>query len=325
MIAEGQRVREFEQAVSNHLNLPGGVATSSGTSALYLGLLGLSVGSGDEVILPTYVCRSVWDAVRATGATPVLCDVGEDWCVNIETVRPHLTARTKAIVVVHTFGIMSDVGPICTLGPPVIEDCCQAFGAKLDDRRAGTFGSLCVLSFHATKLLTTGEGGMVLARDHGLLLKLRDLKQGRSGRWSVRFRHPMTDLQAALGLSQLNQYRSFLARRKFIAGYYFTQLTGLPIRLPVSVRGRSIFFRFPLRVHGDFQRFRDSFLANGIQVRQGVDMLLHRWTEAEANGFPGAEQCFAETLSIPLYPAMNDEECEWVMKSCRHIFAAEGS
>ena len=320
MLAEGQRVKAFEQAVSEHLGLLGGVAASSGTGALCLGLLGLEVGSGDQVILPTYVCRSVWDAVRSTGATPVLCDVGEDWCMNVGTVRPRLTVRTKAIVVVHPFGIMSEVDPLCALGLPVIEDCCQAFGAQRGDRRAGTFGKLCVLSFHATKLLTTGEGGMVLTRDRTLLEKLRDLKQGGSGGPGVRFRHPMTDLQAALGLSQLKQYGGFLARRKSIAGYYFAQLTGLPVRLPTSVRDRSIFFRFPLRVQGDLQRFRESFLADGIQVRQGVDMLLHRWAGGEPNAFPGAERCFAETLSIPLYPAMSDEECEQVVGSCRRIF-----
>lgn len=321
MIAEGAIVQQFEKAVSNFLGLSGGITTSCGTGALFLALKALDIGYGDEIILPTYVCRSVWDAVSWTGATPVLCDVRDDWCMNNETVKPQITRATKAIIVVHPFGIVADVQSIRCLEIPLIEDCCQAFGAKnAEDVMAGTVGKLCILSFHATKLLTAGEGGMVLTDDSKLLEKLRSLKYGKLSELVVRYRQPMTDLQAALGLSQLARYESFLNRRRAIADYYFSQLKDLPVRLPYSVRARSIFFRFPLGVRRHFEMVQASFNLEGVQVRRGIDTVLHRQIGIETKNFPGAEKCFAETLSIPIYPALTDENIAHIVDACCRIF-----
>jgi UDP-4-amino-4-deoxy-L-arabinose-oxoglutarate aminotransferase len=316
MIAEGTMVEKFEQAISQYLGLLGGVAASSGTDALFLAMKALEIRSGDEVIIPTYVCRSVWDAVKLTGAEPILCDIGEDWCINHDTVKPHITRRTKAIIVVHTFGIMADVEPIGKIGIPVIEDCCQSLGVKADGIMAGTFGLLCVLSFHATKLLTTGEGGMVLTEDGDLLEKLIGLKYGGKRPYAIRYRKPLSDLQAALGMSQLAQYDDFLHRRKLIADYYFRELKNLVVGLPHHIRDRSVFFRYPLRVDRDFKQLRTSFDAEGIQVRRGVDTLLHRLFKAETGTFPTAENYFKETLSIPLYPALTRKESKRIVNSC---------
>jgi len=323
MVAEGNLVRRFEHRISQYLNLLGGVATSSGTDALYLALRALEIGDDDEVIIPTYVCRAVWDAVKATGALPVLSDIGEDWCMNLNTIRPWITKRTKAIIVVHTFGIMADVAPICDLGIPIIEDSCQAFGVKIGGELGRTLGKLCVLSFHATKLLTTGEGGMVLTNDEDLLKRLRGFKESKGIPSTIRYRQPMSDLQAALGLSQFARYEEFLDRRSFIADYYLTHLKGFPIKLPHHVRDRSIFFRFPVRVRGNFEKLRKLFNSEGVQVRHGVDTLLHRLFEIESKRFPMAEEYFRETLSIPIYPALKRKELEWVVKSCQHILAGK--
>ncbi|MBD0370357.1 MAG: DegT/DnrJ/EryC1/StrS aminotransferase family protein [Pyrinomonadaceae bacterium] len=320
MIAEGALVREFEEAMSRYLGLRGGVAAPSGTSALFLALKALGVGAGDEVIIPTYTCRSVWDAVRATEASAVLCDITDDWCMSAETIRPHVSKQTKAIVLVHTFGIMAEVDEVCALGIPVIEDCCQSLGAKSGECIAGTKGDLCVLSFHATKLLTTGEGGMALANDEKLLRKLRALKQGEDGPLMLRYRQPLTDLQAALGLSQLGNYDNFLQRRHVIAEQYFIELEGLPVELPQAVKGRSIFFRFPLGVSGEFDAFRRRFDTEGIQVRRGVDSLLHRQCGLSDATFPNATRSFSRTLSIPLYPALSPVDCSRVVEVCRSVF-----
>lgn len=320
MIAEGELVRQFEAAMSDYLGLSDGVVTSSGTNALFLALKALGVGTGNEVILPTYVCRSVWDAVSWTGAKPVLCDVGDDWCMNVEKVKPLVTQSTRAIIVVYTFGIAVDIRPICRLGIPLIEDCCQALGARFGERMVGTFAEFCVLSFHATKLLATGEGGMVLTNDPDLLQKVRGLRHGKPSACEVRYRFPMTDIQAALGLSQLKRYDGFIQRRRAIANYYFSELEDVPIRLPLSFKNRSIFFRFPLGIGGRFEELRRLFKEEGIHVRRGVDTLLHRLLNVGSEGFPVAERCFAETLSIPLYPALTDEACQRVVDACQRIF-----
>lgn len=317
MIAEGALVAEFEENVSRFLQAAGGVATPNGTLALILGLKALNISPGDEVIMPTYVCRSVWDAVTAVGATPVLCDIGDDWCADTGTITPHITSKTKAIIVVHPFGIVADVKQILSLGIPVVEDCCQAFGAERDGYRAGSTGDLGVVSFHATKCLATGEGGMVLSKHPAIVNRLHRLKTGDI---AERYRFSFSNLQAALGISQLRQYQGFLQRRQRIAQRYFDRLTGLPIRLPQTVRDRSIFFRFPLRHQMDFTRLQKAYDASGIQVRRGVDALLHRLFETPADGFPGAETLFKETLSLPIYPSLSDEQVDDIIQVTETVF-----
>jgi len=322
MIAEVEVVAEFENAVSEYLGMAGGVATSSGTMALFLALKALDISHGDEVIIPTYVCRAVLDAVNYTGAMPVLCDVGDDWCMNVETVKYHVTAQTKAIVLVHTFGISADAKVFEKIGVPVIEDCCQSFGGVLHGKRLGSWGKLCICSFHAIKLLTTGEGGMVLTNDEILLHRLRELKYGVNKGYKLRYLFPMTDLQAALGLSQLRRFDEFLTRRRQIADVYFSKLDDLSIQLPENIRGRSIFFRFPIRTQKGFESLRIAFDKLGIQVRRGVDALLHYGLGLTHGSFPVSEMLFNQTVSIPLYPALTSEEVEHIIEVC-HKFLPE--
>jgi perosamine synthetase len=311
MIARGCEVERFESEVGDYLGLPAGVATPSGTRALVCSLKALEVGAGDEIIMPTYVCRSVWEAVCAVGATPRLCDVADDWCVSAETIEPVVTARTRAIIVVHPFGITADTASIRRFGVPIIEDCCQAFGRRSDPAS----GAVVVLSFHATKLLTTGEGGMALAPERGLLERIRSI--------AAREREQLSDLQAALGRSQLARYPSFLARRRTLADRYFEALRDVVAVLPHRVRERSVFFRFPLRTAASFDELRADFSQYGVQVRRGVDTLLHRSMDLDGSLFPAAERAFRETLSIPLYPALTDDEAARVMAAARRVLSRQ--
>lgn len=317
-IAQGQTVERFEGLVAAHSGARGAVAAASGTGALVLTLAAMGVGAGDEVVVPTYVCRSVAAAVRAVGATPVLCDVGRDWCMTAAAVRSRVTARTRAVVVVHTFGIAAPIGEIASLGVPVIEDACQSFGLEIDGRRASPLAAASFLSFHATKLLTTGEGGMVVSHDAAMLASLRSAAMKRC------YGGPMSDLQAALGISQLQRLGEFLARRQVIATRYFAALCDLDVELPEHVRERSIFFRFPLTMPHDFQEFRDRFAAEGVQVRRGVDALLHD-DDDPAGSHPGAERCFASTLSIPIYPAMTERDVDTVITASTRVFSRRAS
>jgi perosamine synthetase len=309
MIADGDLSRKLEAAAAHYLGQSGGVSTPDGTTALYLALRAFNVGALDEVVIPTYVCEAVAQAVRWTGATPVLCDVGEDWCVNADTVRHAMTRRTKAVVVVHTFGIVAEMPPIVALGLPVIEDLAQAFGARSSDGMAGSFGSVAITSFHATKCLTTGEGGMAFASDKALLARLRALKVSDH-------RLPLSNLQAALGLSQLDRYGEFLARREKIATRYRQSLPGryLP---PPTVLERTMHFRFPLRVNGGVERLMAQFAERGVLAKRGVDALLHK----EAGTFPGAESAFEHTLSLPIHPSMSPEEVDRVVEAAGQVLS----
>ena len=314
-IDHGAQVSRFEKAVANYLGVSGGIATSNGASALFLALKVLDVGLGDEVIIPTYVCREVFDAVVWTGATPVLADVGVDWCLNVAAVTPHITRRTKAIIVVHIFGISADIEPIVDLGIPVIEDCAQALGGTLNGRRLASFGTLAVCSFQATKLLSTGEGGMVLSRDQSHLERVRRHGQGMG----------MSNIQAALGLSQLGRYEAMLSRRLCIAKHYLSALRHLPIQLPIKQHDRSVYFRFPIRSNMDFCDIKRGFEEKNIQVRRGVDTLLHRELGFNSREYPSSEGCYRETVSLPIYPALTDSEVSYVADVASEILNCEGS
>ena len=299
MVAAGEKVGEFERAVASTSRAAGAVVTSSGTAALTLALESLELPRGAEVIIPTYVCRNVRDAVLQGGFRPVLCDVGEHWNITPETVAPHVGMRTGAIIVVHTFGIAADVQALECFGIPVVEDACQAFGLDVNGRMAGTIGDVGVYSFHATKCLCTAEGGAVITSRPGLLQRIRDggIAAG------------MSDLQAALGLSQLARYSTMLDRRRELAEMYFQILAPLGPALPVHVRDKSIFFRFPLLLQQlDFDILRVAFERDGVHVRRGVDTLLHRQALCPDAEFPAATDLFSRTLSIPLHPSLTQDE-----------------
>lgn len=323
MIADGCIVSAFEQAVCRYLGMAGGVAASSGTIALLLALKALDV-EGGEVICPSYVCRAVWDAIRWAGGRPVFYDLGLDWSPAEESIRARLTRQTKAIIIVHNFGIVTDLSYISTFDIPVIEDCCQAIGGRFNNRLAGTLGQYCILSFHATKLFTTGKGGMVLTNTQSYFERVTNLT--RDGYLENQFHYPMTDLQAVLGLSQLKKYDDFLKRRRAIAEYYYDAFSEWSEFLPLSIRQKSVFFRFPLQIQQmDFEAARVWFEERGIQVRRGVDALLHRELRIADEKYPESTSTFNKTLSIPLYPALQDWEVDEITKRTKEFFQKHAS
>lgn len=314
MIAGGIQAEAVTSELASRLGLAGGQSTPNGTLALILALKLIAPEPGCEIILPTYVCPSVWHAVVASGMQPVLCDVEpDDWCMSERTVARCVTPNTGGILVVHPFGITAPVDMLQSFGVPVLEDCCQAFGHS--HVPTGITGLCAVYSFHATKLLAAGEGGMVLSRDERILDRLRTPSATHDA-----FRKPMSDLQAALLGEQLKRYDSFLERRFAIANRYYNELSGLECTLPESIKDRSVFFRFPLRTNLDFESVKVAFATKGIHVRRGVDSLLHREFSIHTQSFQQSERCYRETVSIPIYPAMTDNEVDQVIQACRSIF-----
>ncbi len=319
-LAQGERTLAFEQAIGSRVGVKHpGVAVGSGSAAILLALMALGVGPGDEVILPTYVCHTVLQAVMAASAVPVLCDVGYDWVVGPDEVAAHLTRLTKAVIVPHMYGIFAEVGPIRDLGVPVIEDCAQAV-AREGERTAP--GDVAMFSFHPTKCLTTGEGGMALSRDAALNEHMRDLRDGGSGEIGRRLFAPLSDIAAALGLSQLKRYTDGLRIRAELAHGYLNALGPvIPDYLPRLPEKRTMWYRFPLRVPGGIDRWQAAFYRAGIHVRRGVDRLLHRLLKLPDERFPISVRHFEETVSLPIYPALSREEHCRVMESAGEIFS----
>jgi UDP-4-amino-4-deoxy-L-arabinose-oxoglutarate aminotransferase len=308
MLAQGERVRVFERQVSDWVGARGGVATGCGASALGLAIQALEIGAHDEVVVPSYVCRSVLEAVFAQNATAVLCDVGPDWTLTVGTVEPVLSGRTKAIIAPHMYGIFADIAGLKDLGVPVIEDCAQAIAGNGDRDIAGT---IAVFSFHPTKCFTTGEGGMAVASEPAVVDRMRRLRDGDACAGSRRLFSPMSEMAAGLGISQLARYGEILRKRKNIASKYYDALTAAA---PWVVNARalrdSMFFRFPVVVKGGVDSYARTFEQRGIIVRRGVDELLHRLIGHPDEDFPMSVQHYERTVSIPIYPAMSDEQIE---------------
>lgn len=318
MLGQGQQVRMLEQRIAAWLNAEDGVAVASGSAGLVLALYGLGVGVGDEVIVPTYVCRSVLEAVLTVGAQPVLCDVGTEWVITPSNVSHLLTSSTRAIVVPHMYGIFADVGSFRRLGVPIIEDFAQA----LDDRaQRSSLGDVAVLSFHPTKCLTAGEGGMVLSSNLEITRRMRILRDGDGDSYSARMFAPMSDVAAALAHAQLDRYQESLLRRREIAGRYLKTVRQIcPSALNMDAFARSMFFRFPLRLAGGLVACQDAFYSLGVCVRRGVDELLHRRLGFSDSEFPEAVAHYATTVSLPIYPALTRHQESRCLDAIMSVF-----
>ncbi len=205
-IASGNEVELFEKDMSRYIGVLDGVAVNSGTNALYLALKALDIKPGDEVLLPTYVCASVLSAVNYTGATPVLADIDEGYNLAPESAGKKISDKTKAVIVPHMFGCPADMDGIMELNIPIIEDCAQSIGAVYKGKKLGSFGDLSIFSFFATKMMTTGHGGMVLTDSPELLKKLEDLTTyDEREEYGIAYNFELTDFQAAKPRSQLNR------------------------------------------------------------------------------------------------------------------------
>jgi UDP-4-amino-4-deoxy-L-arabinose-oxoglutarate aminotransferase len=323
-LAQGENTAAFERALAEWVCVDNpGVGVGSGSAAIVLALKALGVTSSDEVILPTYVCESVLDAAVAVGAAPVLCDVGLEWVATVDEIEPRVTSRCKALIVPHMYGIFADVQSIRALGVPIVEDCAQA----LDDFRTRPVqGDIAIYSFHPTKCLTTGEGGMAVAGDQDLAAMMRELRDGRAT-WGGRYLFsPLSDVASALGLSQLSRYTQGLLMRQEFAGEYKKGLESY-IRpyIPDLSRDRTMWFRFPLLVPGGLDGCGEAFASRGIYVRRGVNRLLHRLLGLPDERFPNAVRLFQQTVSLPIYPALSRQEHGRALDAAQEIFSSIGN
>lgn len=321
-IGQGEEVLAFEGEVGRALGMPPGVAVSSGTAALHMALVGLGIGPGDQVILPSYVCVAPLHAIEYVGATPCLADI-DPATFNLDPadVRRRLTRRTRAIIVPHMFGLPADLRSLLSIGPPVIEDCAQALGAAFADRPVGSFGQVSVLSFYATKLLTTGEGGMLLSRDRRLLARIRDLRDyDERTSHRTRYNYKLTDMQAALGRSQFRRLPAMLRRRRAIARAYCRHWGDLPLRLPESDAQRThAYHRFVVSIGDSPAAAARALLVAGVTARRPVFRPIH--TTLGLDGFPGSAEAYRRALSLPIYPALSLREERTILRAVRRVLA----
>lgn len=311
-ISGGPKVQELEQRWCTVTGVSAASAVGSGLGALRLALLALDVGPGAEVIMPAYSCVALMNAGLALGATPVLADVIPDaWTLSVEDVRRRLTKRTKAIIAVHLFGAPAPVDILQSLGIPIVEDCAHGIGGNLNGRPFGWLGTLSIASFYATKMLAAGEGGIVAGKDPRhieCVCQARDYgDRPPDGR---HLNDKMTDIEAALAITQLDRLPGLLAEREQRANQYADWLKPLAddglLSLPPQLPGR-IWYRYPVRLLRHMApEIVSKMRARGVKAEQPVWDL--RGTRLWSDKFAVTSMAFDCVLSLPLYPNLTEFE-----------------
>lgn len=292
-IEDSNWTTKFGNLIKNYLGLKNLTFTSSGSHALSAILEILEIKEGDEVILPTYVCESILIELLNKKAVPVFCEI-DGWVSNEKLISEKISSKTKAIIIVHLFGIECSFEKLKKYKIPIIEDCCQSFGLKINHKFSGAIGDFSFFSFHPTKCLTTGEGGA---------FSINNEKFENNYSFNNRFIFKMSNLNSSLGYYQLLDYDSFLKKREKIAQSYLRILFKHNIKYNYK---NSIWFRFPLIVSDD-KFFIEFFKQRGITIRKGVDNLLHKKFNYDERLIL-SEHIFNHTVSIPIYPALSHEE-----------------
>jgi perosamine synthetase len=329
----GAYVERFELAVAEWCGVRHAVAASSGTSALHLALASLGIGPGDEVIVPALSYVASANAVTYTGARPVFVDVDADtWNLDIARVESRISARTRAIMPVHLYGYPVDMERLLAVarkaGVWVIEDACEALGSECSGRRVGGLGDIGCLSFYGNKLVTTGEGGMLLTNSGEVAVAARELRnQAMTGTryWHARlgFSYRLTNLQAAVGLAQMERVEEFVEARRRVASKYGNLLCGTPgLRLyREPAWSRSVPWLYSLLVTDEFVLDRDGLIAHlaacGIESKPFFMPLPRLPMYDDGTHCPVSEDLSRRGISLPTFVLMETQQIERVARAIR--------
>lgn len=304
-IAQGKEVAAFESETAEHVGRKFGVAVSSGTTALHLAMDALGLGTENRIVYPSYACASLQTAVDMQGCMSHIADIGDDY--NLDLAQTPDDA--DAVILPHLFGRKSEIPE----GPPVIEDIAQSIGGA-----TGKNSVVAIASFYATKMITTGEGGMVLTDDEGLADHVRDRRDyDNRETWERRYPYKMTDMQAAMGRVQLKKLSKFIARRRDISDQYSATFSDTDLGLPGP--GDNVFFRYVIRskMRGEMERY---LCAHGVEAKRPVYRPAHQYFIGEQapprirlqESYPNSDRAHAEVLSLPIHPGMSDEDVTFV-------------
>lgn len=349
-ITQGPRVAEFEEQFRSYLGAEHAVAVSSCTTGLHLAMLALGIGRGDEVICPSLSFIATANSVAYTGATPIFCDIDlETYNIDPEQIEQLITPRTRAILVVHQIGVPADMDRIVAIakqyGILVIEDAACAIGSEYNGQIVGRpLGVMACFSFHPRKVLTTGEGGMITTSDSILAEKLRRMRQHAMSLSDVArhnakkitterydevgYNFRMTDMQAAIGITQLGRLEGFLEKRRRLAARYTDGIRDISWLQPPSIPAgsRSNFQSYMVRMTGSARTRRDELmqelLEQGISTRRAI-MAIHREQPYSAlrweGTLPNTDLATDSGLILPLFHEMTESEQDYVIEAL-HAF-----
>ncbi len=332
-------ITRFETAFAQHLGVKHALATSSCTGALHMGLSALGIGAGDEVILGDTNWVASAAPITYLGAKPVFVDVLPDsWCVDPSKVEAAITSRTRAIIAVHLYGNLCDLDALRALGAkhglPVIEDAAEAIGSRWRGQRAGSLGAFGTFSFHGTKTLTTGEGGMFVTQDSTLYEKVLTLSNHGRARGQTRqfwpdvvgFKYKLSNIQAAIGCAQLERLEELVATKRRIFTYYREKLQGLPLRMNPEPPGTTNGFWMPTIVINEGVPFdRGALLAS---FKEGnIDGRVFFWPLSMLPMFERKPEnvvsyrLFERAINLPTYHDLTEQEMNRVVAKVRDQLA----
>ncbi len=353
-LMQGPKVEQFEGLVREYVGAGFAVATSSCTTALHLAMRLCGIRPGDEVIVPSFTWVATAAAVEECGGRPVFCDIdAATFNIDPDLIEGHITAHTKAIIAVNLFGLAADLPRIaqiaCKHGLFLVEDAACSLGATVHEQQSGTFGRVGCFSFHPRKSITTGEGGMIVGHCEEDAERLRSLRSHghRSRRPStpgqavpydlgdcgeLGYNYRLTDLQAAIGVVQMNKLPQIISRRREIAEQYaqgFRELEG--ITLPCEPKGYFHTYQsYVLMINSDdggassghgADEVRDRIMlaldADGIATRPGTHAVHTQSYYRDKYGLksdscPNAYQAMVQSIALPLYPAMSESDVAFV-------------
>lgn len=333
--SKGEYIARFEQAFADYVGVEYCASVCNGTVAIHLAMAALGIGPGDEVIVPTLTYIASVNPIHYCGPTPVFVDSRPDtWQIDPDDVRRKITPRTKAIVAVHLYGQSCDMPSLQVIakehGLFLIEDCAEAFGTRCHENHVGTFGDINTFSFFGNKTITTGEGGMVTTNDKTLYERAVHLKgQGLAKHrqyWHdiVGYNYRMTNVCAAIGLAQLEQADSLLARKRCVAQWYRENLAGAPVFVHAEDPGTvHSYWMVTILVEdrADRDPLREYLAEAGIETRP-IFYPVHTMPmySAAYQRHPVAEDIGWRGINLPSYPALEREDVARIATNLKDFF-----
>lgn len=339
----GPKLTEFEEAFAEYIGRKRAVAVNSGTSGLFLSILALGIGPGDEVITTPFTFIASATTIMMAGAKPVFVDI-DPTTLNIDPakIESRITDKTKAIMPVEVFGSPAAMDKVCEIAQnhnlTIIEDSCEALGSTLNEKKVGTFGTMSVFGFYPNKQITTGEGGMILTDDDDLAdicVSLRNQGRGKGSGWlsheRLGYNYRLSDINCALGIVQLSRLDEIKAKRRQVAKWYQQMLADDErLIVPTEPDGCNVsWFVFVVRLADRFSlEQRDEILeamkAKGIQVANYFSPVHLQPFMAEQLGcsegdFPVTESVCESTIALPFYNNLTRNEVAIVCKTLKEI------
>jgi perosamine synthetase len=338
--SEGKYVKEFEKACASYSGRKAGIATSGGSTALQVAVKCLPLSEGDEIIMPSFTIISCAIAIIEAGAVPVLVDSDpETWSMNVEEIEKKITPKTKAIMAVHIYGHPADMDPILKLAKIhnlyVIEDAAEAHGAEYKTQKCGGFGDISILSFYANKLITTGEGGMVLTDNPEFEKKARSLinlcfkPEARFLHTEIGHNYRLSNINSALGAAQLTQLEKFVTRKREMAQMYQEGLNDLPLQLPCEKEwAKNIYWMYGMVIDDSIDitanefchNFKNIFQTRPFFIGMHQQPVFHKMGLFINEKYPICERIAKKGFYIPSGQALTNEQINTVCKSIRNSF-----